>query len=125
MLPKEKMKLVAVKLGQLNDSNKVKFRNVNSNGHALILELCRGCSLWFIHEKGDIFHITLEFTKSAEEKDPYICRDAKKKFLKLFPDAQNFTRKTNAKEGMRINVTDKDIDEWFDMVDNVKRATWF
>ncbi|WP_136796197.1 hypothetical protein [Desulfosediminicola ganghwensis] len=122
MLPKDKMKLVAEKLGQLNDSGKVKARKQHSMGHAVVSELCRGCSIWFIHEHSDDLCLTLEYTENAEVKNFDICRNAKKQFKKLFPDAQNFTRKTNGKEGMCLKVTDKNIDELFKIVDDVQRT---
>jgi len=122
----EKMKLLAEKLGQLNNDGKVKGRTANSKGHAVIIQLCQGCSVWVIHEKDDSLQITLEFTKAAKESKAkgIICEDSIQKFKELFPDAKEFMRElsqSNSKNGWGLNVGNKKIDELYGMIDTLKR----
>ena len=121
----EKMRLLAKSLGQLNDRGNVKCRRTNSKGHAEIISICKGGSIWLIHENDDDLRITLEFTESAEENEFYRVRDSKGKFQNLFPGSKIFTRQlsqSSSKNGCYVSISENDLREIHGMIEQLKQT---
>lgn len=125
---KEKMRSVAAYLGELNEKNEVKGYSKNNYGHAKVIQVKPGCSVWVHHTFENSLIIDLLISPNAQKKYSHKCDGAVEKFKAFFDnvpkkEAWYHADKPDVEHDMYpVDVTDKDEQEIFTVLSELKKT---
>lgn len=126
----KKLYVIAEKLSDLNPENKVKCGVQNNFGHATVIKVEPGGNVRFHHMFDNSLSLDLLLSPNAQNNKKYApkCEIAKSRFLQLFSgktkENQNFpipSRKDEPHYRLWVDVTNIDVSEILEMVDNIKK----
>ena len=122
-----KLHELAKHLNDLNKYGQVKGFQGNENGYAKIVQICRGCSVWFHNEKNGKLIIDLLISPSAQSTHPQKCNKAVEIFKDLFSFSVDNSKWSHSIDSRNeharyfIDVSGIEVDELIKMADKIKK----